>query len=255
MTYIPSFLLQIEITSSNKWIDVDLNPSGAPDVREVSIAEGTYDDIRAVVSALQTALQAEDGTFGVTVTALNTKGRLYIGRIGDFDILWKTGTHGSDNADSHIGTLLGYDDSADDSGSYYYNNDNSHMYGYYDTVGLASDSYDEQQRIGGATFEADSGKCYRTTWATHEKRTIQLQKIPQANFFEADSATNESFETFWLEAASGTPFKFYTDKSNPSGSDQGSYCLIVAANETLTKKRESSGSAYYDKQLLMKKQP
>jgi|GEM_PF-3185360 len=245
MSTAPAFLLQITIDSTNKWIEVDLNPGGAPDVKTVSITEDDYADIRAVASALETALQVEDATFSVTV---GSTGTITIARTGNFTIQWKTGaTHGSDNDDDHIGTVLGFDDTADDSGAATYDSDNQCMYSWFPPVLPTDDTYDRVRSLGGATFVPISGLAERCTWGTQTIRELELGFIPRAKFFNADADTNESFEDFWTEAAGGTPFKFYLDATDYVGSYSGQYKMICKDNEDLLDglPRVEKGSEYY----------
>ena len=169
-----AYLLQVTIDSTNKWIDFDVDASGP---FEVSIAVGEYSDMRAVCAAMQTAMQAEIGTMECYVEI----GSDNIGHVviedtnsGALELFWKTGTHGSDNADSHIGTLFGFSDAADDDSASLFTSDNQHMHGWYDVIGPQFDSKPRVEKIGPATFVALSGKATRTTFPSPVRaRTIR----------------------------------------------------------------------------------
>lgn len=243
----PAFLLQITIDSTNKWIDIDI---GAGEVN-VSIAEDDYDDIYAVASALETALIAEDATFTVDVGATGT---ITIARTGSFSILWKTGTHGSDNADDHIGDILGYSDAADDTGAATYDSDNQHQYGYYHFKQVSFDSRDRIVELGPTTFKPISGKASRSTWGTQYIREVRLDTIAGSAFFDSLSSTNEAYELFWQQAARGVQFAYYSDTSVPT--DEGDYVLDVAANSNLLEgvPRLDPAAEYYSITMRMVRQ-
>lgn len=83
-----------------------------------TIASGTYKTPQALATAVAAAMN--------TISAGETHSCVYSTITGKFTIsctgtllslLWKTGANGSDNTDTHIGTLLGYSDAADDTGT------------------------------------------------------------------------------------------------------------------------------------------
>jgi hypothetical protein len=192
---------------------------------------GDYNDMRAVATELQTKLQA-DVDAGFTVTVGST-GTVTIAHSTDsFELRWKTGTtHGSDNDDSHCGTLLGFDDSANDTGASSYDSDNQHDLAYYHEAFVGFDSYDRPLKVGGATTVAVDGTAKRTTFGTHYEREIRLGFMENTKFFDADSDANESFEEFWLDASAGVPFLYYTSTDTWAGGNQ--YVMIVENNESL----------------------
>lgn len=86
-----------------------------------TIPSGVYKDphelAAAVTSAMNTANGGETHTCSFNSLGAN-KGKFTILSTGTvLSLLWKTGTNGSDNTDTHIGTLLGFDDTADDTGT------------------------------------------------------------------------------------------------------------------------------------------
>ena len=71
----------------------------------------------AIASKMTAASVASQGDT-YTVSFSSTTGKYTIATDGAFlSLLWKTGTNGSDNTDTHVGTLIGFADAADDTGS------------------------------------------------------------------------------------------------------------------------------------------
>jgi hypothetical protein len=246
----PAFLLQAVITDDNKWCDIDI---GFGEV-SISIATGTYDDVIAIAAALEAALQVEDPTFAVTVGATGT---VTISMGGSFDLLWSTGTHGSGGTDQHIGTLLGFDDSADDASASSYDSDNQHQRGFYvqNEGHISFDSYDMPVKIGPASFIALDGTLERCTYGDHTKRRIDLATIPRALYFEAFATDpNAPFTVWWEIASGGTPFELYTD-TDPFTS-AGTWALIQGENEGLLEStnRLDEGAAYFSTSLMLQYQ-
>jgi hypothetical protein len=246
------YSLQITIDSTNKYIDWDTGGGSTT----ATLTEGDYDDIVALVAELETQLQAGSANFSASVSLIT--GLVTIEHSSSsFTIDWKTGTHGSDNDDDHIGHILGFDDSADDSSSGSPDaivSDDKHQYCWWSGHAPEFDSKDRQQRMGPATFVAMSGRATRTTWATHEPREVRHLNVAASLFFAADSATNCDFETWWVEAAKGTPFSFYSDSDTPV--DEGKYVLILDENASLEQaQRLSPAAEYYSFTLKMLKQP
>lgn len=121
-----AFWNPLRVTSSNKYIEVDEDAGG--DVA-VSITEKTYKDPYQLAQALQDALNNSSSLSGAYVVAYSsTTGKYTITVTGPttLDISWKTGTtHGADNGDNHIGSLLGFSDAADDTGALTYTGDDA----------------------------------------------------------------------------------------------------------------------------------
>lgn len=94
---------------------------------EVEVAVGVYRDPHELAAAIQTALAAEDPAETLTCVYSNTTGKFTIATSTSavLSLLWKTGASGSDNDDDHIGTLIGFSDAADDTGSTSYAADNA----------------------------------------------------------------------------------------------------------------------------------
>jgi len=251
---LPAFLLQVEVTSANKWLDFIYDIT----TYAVLITTGTYDDMRAVAAAFEAAMDIAEPIPAPWSVTIDINGKVNFahsgGPIVTFNLLWKTGVHGSDNADDHCGDLFGYDDSANDIGSPSYVADYQHQLGWYSDHGPTFDSRDRARRIGPATFTAVSGKSTRTTFATHYPRRVDLAWITKEKFWPAFSALNEDFETWWIEAASGTPFAFYS--STDTWVDEGNFVLVQTEDEDLLDQvpRLSPGEERYSITLRMIKQ-
>jgi hypothetical protein len=99
------------VDSSNQYIDFK---EDAGSELNATVANGTY-FASTLVTAIKTALEAAGtGTYTVTYSSTTKKFTIAVsGAITNVQLLWKTGTHGSDNTDDHIGTLIGYNDTAD----------------------------------------------------------------------------------------------------------------------------------------------
>lgn len=83
-----------------------------------TIASGTYKTPQELATAVTTAMNAANGAQTATCTYSTVTGKFHILSTGTvLTLLWKTGANGSDNTDTHIGTLLGYSDAANDSGT------------------------------------------------------------------------------------------------------------------------------------------
>lgn len=114
----------IEITSSNKFLDFTSdNVTDEP----VTLTEKTYKDPHDLAEALQAGISAADPLETYTVVYSDTTGKFTIATSTStvLSILWKTGSHGSDNTDDHVGTTIGYEDAADDTGATTYTSDNA----------------------------------------------------------------------------------------------------------------------------------
>ena len=108
-------LYSFVVTSANKYIDFTNDDETES---ACAVAEGTYTSPYALADAVAAAMNAASPGETHTVTFNSTSQKFKIKSTGTvLSLLWKTGTHGSDNSDDHIGTLLGFSDAADDSGT------------------------------------------------------------------------------------------------------------------------------------------
>ncbi|NVM21122.1 MAG: flagellar filament capping protein FliD [Desulfobacterales bacterium] len=119
-----------------------------------TIASGTY-TISELESAVKTALDAA-GSVTYTVSYDNAAQKFTIddnGTLAQLDILWKTGTNGSEGTDTSAASILGFSDSADDTGALEYTGDNE--------VGVVVDilisAADTIQDVADAINDANTG--------------------------------------------------------------------------------------------------
>ena len=140
------------VTATNKFIDFDI---GAGAIL-ATVTEGTYvagltqADVGSLCKAIYDALVVADGVGVYTVSfSASTKKFTITKSIGTLSILWKTGAHGSDLLDTHIGTLIGFSDTANDTGSLSYVSDTAVVSVYTQTFTLSDDL------PVGLTFEVD----------------------------------------------------------------------------------------------------
>ena len=111
------------VDSSNKYIDVyKVEGYGGTD-QTATLTVGTYsgDDLATEIKTQLDATGGASHTFTITYTS--SSGKFTIAADADFNITWKTGTHGSDNADDNISSLIGFADSADDGSAATYTSD------------------------------------------------------------------------------------------------------------------------------------
>lgn len=117
VTEIAAPAVSIVVDDSNKWMNILYTDDGETFFGAFrAVATGSYDNYTDLAVAVEAAITSV-GAFPWTVT-VEGDDHIKIARGGSehgFSVLWKTGPHGSDNADTHIGTLLGFDDSANDS--------------------------------------------------------------------------------------------------------------------------------------------
>ena len=244
---IPVFSSSIVIDETNKYIPMDLG--------DAVIAEGTYDSAYDLVVATQTALQVIDGTF---TCVLGTDGKVTIARTGTFSIYWKgDNPHGSDFDDDHAGTVLGYDDSANDTGASSYTSDWVIQGVWIPGVRPYADSYDRPRQVGPTSFTSVSGRTSRSVMATQTVRDIEFRFVPIEVFLEAESTIRGTYEEWWGYAAGGLPFTLYEHSDEVPASTQGSYGLEVKKDADMISghPRHSSGSPLYSMKLSMVAQP
>jgi len=105
----------IETTSS----DYNLDFTSDNGTYAVTVEAKTWKDPHELADAIASAMNAADTaeTFACIYSDSTGKFTISTSTSTVLSLLWKTGTSGSDNTDEHIGTLLGFDDSADDTGS------------------------------------------------------------------------------------------------------------------------------------------
>jgi hypothetical protein len=116
----------IVISSANKYID--LTDDGGTIV--ITLTEGTYKDPNELAAHIQTVgavAVAASGADDFLCTYASSTGKFTISTTTGtlFSILWKTGTHGADNADDSVAAAIGFADAADDTGALTYTSDSA----------------------------------------------------------------------------------------------------------------------------------
>lgn len=113
------------VTSDNKYLDY-YTYADVEETRVIEVTEGGYTGDELAVE-IQNKMNADGSpyTWQVTYGAGTHKFTITHTMWWPFKLLWKTGLHGSDGDDHHIGTLIGFDDLADDTGTNTYTSDNA----------------------------------------------------------------------------------------------------------------------------------
>jgi hypothetical protein len=164
---VTSLFAKFDITASNKYFDFDIGASELnATVAEAEYVAGTDQTTSgSLCEALYNAIVVAEGAGTYTVSFNSVTAKFSFTRsAGTFNILWKTGTHGSDNADDHIGTIMGYIDTSDDTSALTYTSDNSATAAFVQTWKLQYDSSVEETTgflvgdfyIGTSTNPADA---------------------------------------------------------------------------------------------------
>lgn len=166
------------VTASNKWFDFD---EGAAEIN-ASVTVGTYKDPYELAQALEDAINAlATANFTVSYSDITQKYTI-VSDGATFNIKWKTGTHGSDNTDTHIGTLLGFSDAANSTGGLTYTSGTSISFAAaytpsYDSASPLAAKYNEVM-IGDATEYACFGaKTVKVTIANTKADIMDICSV------------------------------------------------------------------------------
>jgi hypothetical protein len=137
----------ITISATNKFLDFNIGAAELiATVAEASYKIGTVQtEAGTLCKAIYDAIVAAEvvGTYTVTYSR-STKKFTITRSTGTFVLMLKTGTHGSDNTDTHIGTTLGFVDTADLTGALTYTGANTVNYAFKHTftnTGIQKPSY------------------------------------------------------------------------------------------------------------------
>lgn len=104
----------IEIDATNN----KLNFTDDDGTFTATIPSDIYRNPIELASAIESAMETANSGETKTVTYSSTTGKFNIKSSGTvLSLLWKTGSNGSDNTDTHIGSIIGYSDAADDTGT------------------------------------------------------------------------------------------------------------------------------------------
>mgnify|MGYP000248985189 CR=1 FL=1 len=111
----------IEINATNN--KINFNEGGSE--KTATIASRMYKDPHQLAQEITNVMNAV-ATATITCVYSDSTGKFTISTNGTtLNLLWKTGTNGSDNTDTHVGTTLGFLDNADDTGATSYTSDNA----------------------------------------------------------------------------------------------------------------------------------
>jgi len=113
------------VSEDNRWIDIETEEDGQVGIE---LAMGWY-SLDGLAAHVQQSLESEFGTeAGFSVTYDTADQRFMISASGmNFDLLWRTGDHGEAASDSSAATLLGFEDSSDETGDSYYVSDYANL--------------------------------------------------------------------------------------------------------------------------------
>lgn len=104
----------LRVDSTNNKINFTDDTGTATATVPSKVYKNPHDLARAIAAAMDTANAAVTHSCSYS----NSTGKFTISATGTtLSLLWKTGTNGSDNTDTHIGTLLGFSDAADNTGT------------------------------------------------------------------------------------------------------------------------------------------
>lgn len=123
------FYNQVRVSAGNKFIDFTDDVGD----RLATLSEGVYrtpHDLAKEVASKMTAASVGSGNDTYTCVYDDITGKFSLKSDGTtFSLKWKTGTKGADNTNTHAGDILGYADTADDTGATLYVSDNKQSYG------------------------------------------------------------------------------------------------------------------------------
>jgi hypothetical protein len=121
----PEAGMRFTVTSNNKYIDSHEIANGGSE-KIATMDEGSYsgNELATEIQTKMRAAQAADYNWLVSYSSVTKKFTISNEKDWPFELHWNSGTHGSTNLDDHIGTLIGFDDDADDNGSNTFTSDN-----------------------------------------------------------------------------------------------------------------------------------
>jgi len=201
----------ITIAATNKFFDFDI---GATEL-VATIAEATYPigtiqtEAGSFCKALYDAIHAAEAVGTYTVTYSRTTKKITVARDAGGTLTWllKTGTHGSDNLDTHCGTVMGFADTADLSSAITYtgtvNVQDCFKHTFIRSTGLSPQAY---------TFFMDRG-LNKLSYSLGVAKAIELSgdmtnalKLSADIIFKTEATSVATFTPTWAEPA---PFMFH----------------------------------------------
>lgn len=202
---------RITIDSTNKWLDYNIGAGEA----SVSIDEDVYDDISAVLAALDAALKAVSANFSAGL--YSTTHTTLLEYTGDWTILWNTGSH----AASSIGAVLGYDTAANTVSQQKHYSEHVALGQWWPTRAASIDSMRwVPELVGGQRQRTISGAAVKQVVIGYRhSRGLEFHELEPWLVWESAATgehTNRSLEAF-LKAHLGDVVTFYEDHEVLSG--------------------------------------
>ena len=252
----PCICTTITIDATNKWLDINFDDTGEA---AVEILVGTYDSIFALAAQIQAELIAHvDANFIVTVLSTGLAGRIQIDCTDETEyiILWKTGVHGSDLLDTHIGDMIGHSDVADvASASGVVIGDYQAQQCWFSTMHPVTDTEDRREHIGSNFVRTlDGTKQKRLTVSTPRNREVELSYLPPELMWASDATganINRDFETLWQTLITSEAFEYFTDQTD---SATGVTYYLKEPSDFTGKKWLYPATELYDLKLSMNRQ-
>ena len=217
----PCITTTITIDADNTWLDIDHNAAGET---SVEILVGTYASIFALAAQIQAELIAHvHADYTCVVLTTGVAGRIEIEHATlEFEAMWKTGAHGTDNLDTSIGNQIGFIATADDSSTAsVLTSDYQAMQAWFSTMHPVSDTEDKREHMGSNPVRTlDGSKQKRLTVSTPRNREVKFSNLPPEIMWTVDATvanTNRDFETLWQAIVESEAFEYFPDQTDSAG--------------------------------------
>lgn len=216
----PCLQCQIVIDDTNKYLDVTSVAGGD---ETVTLIEQAYADITALCVAIQAGLQVLGGDWAAATCVVSDVGIVTIDSaqaINAVELEWDEGI----NTANTIGDILGYDTTADATGSFSYDSEYQHKYGWYPPKWPARYGPWNPEAIGGAQRRTLSGSHRKKLHvAFHHRYNVEYSKlIPKYVYTDDATGTdvNKDLEHCWKELAKTNWGRWFEDASVPGTYDE-----------------------------------
>ena len=238
-----AFQLPVVIGSTNK----SLRFKYVSTTYTATIAEATYDDLCAVVDALETAMNAVIVGSDPVTASLNRAGKVVLSVAANtFELYWMS-------ALTTMESVLGFSDGASDTGATTYTGDYIPPWQYVHPWPPQDDSWDRVNRDKDPPLSiSKSGIVSRVTNPNDlQYRKVVLNYIPE-NVFHPDKADYKdagydiecTFLEFFDQASKGATFRVYQHTDAYPWTYMGRYALISPASR-IDASRHQPGVKYY----------
>jgi hypothetical protein len=237
------------VDSSNDQFDLEDSVSG---VLNLSLAQGTYDDVISFLAYLDGVLTASWGNFNSI--GVSSAGRVTISRVGGGT--FKLFTSAANAVFGDLGYYTGTDTGFGQSLQGIYQHANAWYY-----EGCPEYDWYDRPEIRGQSdlFISEGGIVERlTTPKTHYTRGLKFPFVPLEKLFPSFAPTNEDWISFWNSAARGERVGLYTDGANlsiPSTTADGRY-YIESPLQSLSESeviRRAPDVPNYSMEILLRK--